>query len=258
MLNESPVIEFVTETGIPDEVVRSNVRHALSLGLPTVQKGAVRPETLHMYANGPSAKGASLQWPCMALNGALGLFEEMGPTYWAAMDAGEIVASFVSSQWSDYTSYLVASKCHPKVFEALKCRDNGLDVHLWHVADVGASELPAGTDVMPTAPSITITAMFLAHYMGYRKVIVYGWDGCYGEDGEDHAVPQPHNRAGDIDIEYDGRTFKSSTSWACEAEDASIMMGMLSDMDITIVGDGFFANVLRPFTKAENDINLTA
>lgn len=238
----APQVFFDVQTGIADETVWGHIRHALSLGLPEVQVGDIRAETLHIYANGPSARAAERRYPCMALNGALGLFTDHGPTYWAACDAQELAAGFLTSQPQD-TQYLIASKCHSAVFDALK----GKDIKLWHVGDVGSQVMPAGTTAMPSAISITICALFLAHYMGYRKVTLHGWDGCYGDDGADHAVPQDHDASQDLELDLNGRSFKSTRAWACETEDASTALNMLRDMDITITGDGLFANALKPF-----------
>ena len=122
-MSEGPGVIFDTQTPADAERIGAQVRRALARGLPDADDGPI--ETLTVIANGPSA----LDWPgwsggakgpVIALNGALRLFvaHGMAPDFWAACDPQEIVARFLEVAPAA-TRYLVASKCHPAVFEAL-------------------------------------------------------------------------------------------------------------------------------------------
>lgn len=223
-------IEFAVHTPLSGPVLRSHAYHALSLGLPeaTPLRGPLK-----IIANGPSAMSADTSGETLAVNGALKLFARgVGPTYWAACDPQEIVASFIPDNPPTNTIYLVASHCHPKVFEKLK----GRDVRLWHVDNPDTRDLTV--DGVPTAVSITLVVMQLMGRMGYRRFETWGWDGCY-LDGRDHAVGQAHSgdnitiRVGDHD------TFDTTSTWAAEAQDAVMLLSM-ADFRVKINGLGMF------------------
>lgn len=221
---------------------RANVAHALSLGLPDVVQGAAKSGDFHIYANGPSAKVAALQWPCMALNGAIGLFRgQVPPTYWAAVDPQPMVADFVRDA-PPWTTYLVGSRCDASVFSALADRS----VELWHVADLDAPV--AGRDQMPESPTITLMALFLAAYLGYGReglgrIVVHGWDGCKMGDAA-HAVAQDHDEAF-VPAEFLGKRYVTTDKWMSELQSVPTVLGMLEGIDITATGDGLIASMVR-------------
>lgn len=231
-----PNIKAVTPCS--DEQLAENVRYAVSLGLPDVPFSEAHDDTLHIYASGPSAKSAPLKWPNMALNGALAVVGD--PDYHVVCDPQPLVAEFYKGQHP--TGCIVASRCDKAVFDAVQ----GIATILWHISGPGSEEAPEGSVLMPDAPSVTLSALFLAHYMGYRRVEIYGWDGCYADDGSSHAVDQGDDGKEPRVFNLDGRKFVTNLSWLVELEDAAIVIKRLHDMRINIHGDGLMANALRP------------
>lgn len=217
------VVEFDLRTPLNGRAIRRHIRHARSLRLP---EALTEPEALTVIANGPSAwqaPQAPLGAPTLALNGALKVCQN--PTYYAACDPQELVAGFLDKPPKD-TIYYIASKCHPRVFAALR----GRDVRLWHVADY----VPGG---IPTAPSITLTALSLFIRLGWRKFNVYGWDACY-QNGKHHSTDDsPHN--GDKRAVVVGdKTFQTTPTWAAEAQDAIYMLALFDFLGIEVVIHG--------------------
>src|SRR6185369_7368494 len=117
-LEPGSVIDFDIRTPADELTIRAHVAHANTLGLPRSNQDA---KVLRVIANGPSAVLAPLDGPVLALNGAIQLFHNSGrvPMFWAACDPQELVADFLPDNPPRETIYLVASKCHPKVFEKL-------------------------------------------------------------------------------------------------------------------------------------------
>ena len=232
--HEGRLIEFDIRVPVADEGLVSNVRHALSLGLPEVTF-VPGSEVLTVIANGPTARHAPLDGSTLAVNGALGLFTErdLAPTYWAACDPQEVVAEFVRDAPPE-TTYLVASKCHPSVFEALK----GRKVMLWHVDDHATWSLVRDRDPVMSGVSVTICAFELMRRLGFDRFETWGWDGCL-TDGQTHAVPQC---AGGLarTVEVGERRFESTTTWALEAQDA---WDKLRDLPIAINGGGMIGEI---------------
>lgn len=239
-MSEGPGVIFDTQTPADAERIGAQVRRALARGLPDADDGPI--ETLTVIANGPSA----LDWPgwsggakgpVIALNGALRLFvaHGMAPDFWAACDPQEIVARFLEVAPAA-TRYLVASKCHPAVFEALHDRD----VRLWHVDEDGT---PAGLRTIKPSSSITGTALALMRSLGWRKFQVWGWDGCF-LNGLDHAAPQP---IAPIDLKVavlGDKAFHTTPTWAHEADGAWKRLA-IADYEVEVMGPGLIAEMLR-------------
>lgn len=227
------LVEFDIRVPVDDEGLRANVRSCLARGLPEVGYSGGRADRLTIIANGPSALQAlPCEGPTLAVNGSLRLFDE-GATWWAGCDPQEHMADFLTDPPRE-TVYLVASKCHPAVFEALKNRT----VVVWHVDDHATWDLLSERDPIRTGVSITIVAFELMSRFGFRRFTTWGWDGCY-MDGKDHAVPQaivPSN----IENEVGDQVFNTTTSWALEAQDA---WRKLSAADIDIRGGGMIGAV---------------
>lgn len=229
---------------LTDDICRHHIDHSRSLGLPDV----VSRQKLTVIANGPSARDVNLKnikTPTLAVNGALGLFlkQDCQPSYWAACDPQEQVADFIPDDPPKSSIYLVASKCHPSVFEKLKDRT----VWLWHVGDD-----PTDRPRIPECSTITLCATWLMHRIGFNDFEYWGWDGCY-MDGihhshgkEDHVY---HDR---IHINYGGemkdgeiiggRIFETTRSWASEAHGAGqfFQLAQYFDIGVKINGDGMF------------------
>lgn len=242
-------IEFKIGTPVDNETVLANISHALSLGLPEADDEQL---PLHLIANGPSAadffghphSGADT----MALNGALGLFTSRNdaPAYWCACDPQEMVAGFLSRAPKS-TTYLVASKCHPRVFSRLSSHDT----RLWHVND----QIIPGKRQVPCAVSVTLCALILAHRLGYRHIDVWGWDCCFAEDGSHHASGGTLSNTSDaIEIEVELKAggvkrFMSTATWACEFQDARGILPVLKwcGTDVVIHGRSMVAAILPEF-----------
>lgn len=240
MADGSP-ITFDIQT--PKLDVQANVDYALGLGLPEID---VAQKHLTLIANGPSARHLDLSkvtGDTMAINGALELFSGAAPTYWIACDPQALVANFVTDAPAS-TIYLIASKCHPLVFERLRHHD----VRVWHVSDV---PIPDKRQV-PCAVSVTLCALLLAQRLGYRTIDVYGWDCCF--DGEaHHAGPGGLSSSPqriEMTVESDPpEVYESNPTWAAEVNDAAGILPVLRwvGCDVRIHGRSLVAGVCRDF-----------
>lgn len=248
---ELPAIQFAIHTPTTDD--KAHIQHALSLGLPESDTGG---KTLHIVANGPSARQALIppNAETMACNGALRLFTHRAPTYWiccdpqGAGDADLTPIDFLKGPLPEETIYLVASKCHPEIFE----RVADYDVRLWHVND---HEIP-GVRKIPCAVSVTLCALMWAHRQNYRDLHVWGWDCCFQGDAH-HAGDGDLSATPDVlDIEVgegeDALWFKSTSTWCCEVEDARKILPVLkwAGTDVTIHGPSMLAAILKEYADA--------
>lgn len=237
MAFDSP-IEFDIRTPLSEEQLADNVADCLKRGLPEVER-VVGSGKITVLANGPSAANCPLDGDIVALNGALKLCAEKGvvPKYWAGCDPQALMADFVRDG-PDETVYLVCSKCHPDVFDAL----SGKKVLVWHLDDYGPWALVKDRDPVSLGVSITIVVFELMKRLGYSEFETWGWDGCY-RDGRSHAVSQKHGGS-NIRMEVGEAVFDTTTTWALEAQDALNKFRIMST-DVTICGGGMIGEILK-------------
>lgn len=229
-------VQFQARPPVADDVLAAQTRSALIRCLPDAAPAAKR---LRIIANGPSATLADLSGETLAVNAAINLFGEVGPTYWVAFDPQEGVADLLPADPPKNTIYLVAAQCHPAVFTRLE----GRDVRVWNVEHPAtADQTPDG---VPTAVSVTLMAMQLMARFGYRRFDTWGWDGCY-LDGRDHAAPQARDPSlvEDIRIRVGDEMFETTTAWAAEAQDACALLA-LADFKVTIHGGGMIGAIVK-------------
>lgn len=235
-------VEYEVRGPVSDETLVRNVQHALSLGLPEFREFEYPwAETLQVVGSGPSALLATLGRPSLAVNGALRLFNARGvqPTYWAGCDPQEHLADFLADAPAD-TTYLLASKCDPRVFEVLQGQKR--NIVLWHVADDATWPLLADLHPVQAWTSVTISAFELMARLGWRKFDVWGWDGCV-LDGRENAVPQA-NGYELVTVETPHGQFTTSHNWIVEAQSAAQALAGFP-FPVHVRGPGMMASVLR-------------
>lgn len=234
-------VRFEVTTPCDDLELRSNVEHALSLGLPDIERYPYSGLRLSIIANGPSAKDACLDGHTMAVNGAGKLFTRAGraPTYWAACDPQEMVAGFFDDP-PEETIYLIASKCHPSVFKALKHRR----VILWHLGDeTGYEDLVSAKPHILRMPTITLCALEIGDWLGYVGYDMFGWDGCFFGK-QHHAIDQDNGKRDVITLGIGGITFPTTNTWLYEM-DFAVQYLRLVPRDVCVHGPGMFGAQLR-------------
>lgn len=240
-MRDGAVIQFDYSVRFREEA-RRNIRASLARDCARALPGAFDVPHVNLVAGGPSAASAPLDAPdCAALNGALRLFARRGlaPRFWIACDPHDMVADFVADAPRE-TVYLVASKCSPRVFDALRDRD----VRMWHCPDADDDGYPVGEYGVLGGVSVTLRSFNLLNMVaGATSFDVWGWDGCFGPDGSGHAVPQPEVDAAPVTITVGDRDFESTHVWAGEADDAVVQLRG-SPFDVSVHGDGMIRAIL--------------
>jgi hypothetical protein len=177
------------------------------------------------------------------------------PDVCVLLDAREENVKFVQKPRDD-VQYLVASQCHPKIFEALK----GRNVVLYHVAVEGAQDLlykisPRDKfNLFGGGSTVGMLSMVLARAKGFKSFHLYGFDSCYRED-KGHAYTQKLND-GDrvLDIHCEGRDFKCAPWMVSQADEYQHLSRLLVEDNclITVAGDGLLAYLTRLMSPKEN------
>src|SRR5262245_18762663 len=106
-----------------DRQLRDNLEAVKALGLPQLELQPEQDRVLEIVGSGPSLRDhwALIPKDCdvMALNGAYRVLRARGleSKYFAMLDARESNTVFVEGGISQATECLLASQCHPKVFD---------------------------------------------------------------------------------------------------------------------------------------------
>ena len=206
---------------------------------------------------GPSllANLDKLKGDVFAVNSAIGILLSRGivPRFAMIWDCAEICTQFAIPH--PEVTYLVASRCHPNVFERLKdCR-----VIVWHAdGDMNIRELLESKNVMEPLVKGGTTGVtrgiYVAYALGYRDFHIFGADSCY-VNGESHAagslVHEHH-----LQIMVNKRWFDSTAQWAAQIEELKVIYPMFKHTalraEMTAYDDGMFAWVLS-ILKADEE-----
>lgn len=133
-------------------------------------------EQLQKFTGPTIACGSSYDW-CVN-NG-------IHPTYCVLCDSDEVVCKYITRALKS-TIFLVASQCHPSVFEMLAenavaiwhCFNNNIDT----IKDVDSNFVAVGGGC-----TVGLRALSLSVAMGYKFVEFYGFDSCIVSETEHHA-----------------------------------------------------------------------
>jgi hypothetical protein len=236
---------------LDDTTCRAYIAQNLKRGMDYDVFDAVAHHRLTIIASGPSARNIdlrSVEGPTLAVNGAMKLFTDQGvaPTFWAACDPQAVVADFLPDKPPGDTTYLLAAKCHPSVFDKLKNNE----VRIWHTSDYPVP----GKTRFPVSCSITVTILWVMFRLGFTDFDFWGWDGCF-MDGRRYAYSADAVPANAVTLVFGGevigsdqvaggRAFLTTPTWAAESEAANQLFVLADyfDIGLTINGDGMFSH----------------
>ncbi len=233
------------------------IRAALARGLPEFAPALVAHDgTMVIAGSGPSlpafieelkeerTKGR----PILAVNGAHDFLCEHDciPDLFLTVDPRDLRHNL--RRKNDQTIYLLASRVAPEVFDHLHdCR-----VMLWHSAG-HPLEMPAfvGTGVKKIGggPTSGLRAIAVAYLMGFRKLVLYGFDSCNDDQGRKRF--DSGTVAVTTDVVVGGRTFICNMAMADQANQFQFSAyGMLPDLHLDVKGDGLLAAIVAERRKA--------
>jgi hypothetical protein len=247
--------EGVTVRALPNtdtETMLANVRINAARDIPWVTAQPTHGGHAVLCGGGPSLadtlpeirRRAASGQTIFALNGVAKWLLDKGvwPDYGVILDPRAENADFVTWQ----ASWLLASQCHPTVFEATK---NSRRTQVWHFATDGITDcLPdrAACDLVTGTATVGITAMSLAFMMGYRKFHLYGYDSSDRET-EAHAYTQNETDAElkRVEVWCAGRKFRCGVAMYAQAQAFEEWARLFADNGalITVHGDGLLPTI---------------
>lgn len=164
---------------------------------------------------------------------------------------------------SQRTTYLLASRCPPELFDQLK----DCEVVLWHsAASKPGAVQPEGKDAIQWddldmldecnewrghfgvggGTTSGLRAIMLGFLMGFRKFILYGFDSCLADDGKTKRFSGEEIGNGKIiDVIVGGRRFLCNGALAQQATEFQKVYEGLPNITIEAKGDGLIAEILK-------------
>lgn len=143
--------------------------------------------------------------------------------------------------------YLIASACHPKLFDHLE----GFRVSLWHVFDASADGrrmLPQGDWAVTGGCDVGMRAMTIAAFIGFRDMHIFGLDGCAtGPDANRHAGEHPNGKQAYSTCDYEGVTYYTTPAMLEAARQTFHELNQMPKVQATFHGDGLIQAMARRY-----------
>lgn len=240
------ILQLEMVVNATDKELLGNLKFCKSLGLPSVPLMEANKKTLAIVGSGPSLRDTWGFIPpdaeIMALNGAYKFLRSKGivPTYFATLDSRQVNTNFLQDLHLD-TTYLLASQCHPDMFLRLK----GKVVGVFHLGTPTTKRIFSDEDLyLGGGGTIGLTSLGLAMAMGYRSVILYGFDSSFNDEVR-HVVHQPQNdNQSIIDVWVQDRKYMTSHAMAAQTMDFFPFWAAIKrecpEFEIQLVGSGLF------------------
>lgn len=248
-----PKVEYCIPLWLRDIQIRS----AVARKIPRLQPvSTMRDEPIALVGYGPSLNDTWEQVRefkhVMSCSGAHKFLVEKGitPIYHLEVDPREHKVGLIGTPQQG-TQYLIASTCHPKVFEHL----SDFNLTLWHVFDSDEDSrrfIPAGEWCLTGGCSVGVRMFTISRFLGFTDFHIFGMDGCEDERGK-HAAVHPNQPKGYSEVTYEGRTFKTTSSMYAVAQGIWHELDELKDCTATFYGDGLIQHMAKFYTKKNRD-----
>ncbi len=215
------VLHLEMQVNTTDKQIYDNLRYVYSRHLPKLPYFEAHDKVLAIVGSGPSLadtyEGIPPDCDVLALNGAYKFLQSKGRTaeFFAMLDARECNTTFIEKPDND-TCFFLAAQTHKAVVDKLE----GQRVFIFHLCTPSDKKVFGEVDVrVGGGGTIGLTALALAMQLGYRKVILYGFDSSFKAD-ESHVLPQPQNAdLRTIDVWVQDRKYRTTHAMAAQTMD---------------------------------------
>lgn len=243
-------LNLIYEMVDTEENIERNIRRTLESDYRPFNEWVVpvHDRPISIVGFGPSLKRTwqQLEGDVWACNGAHNWLIERGivPKFAMFWDPVPDIAKFIKPHKD--VNYMVASRCHADVFEALK----GYNVFVWHALgdkclDDLLCEYQRAEPMLPGGSAAVTRAMVIVTTMGYRTIRMFGADSSF--DGEFTHVHQSIVPEEVREIWCGGRMFRSTLWLAGQVEDFKKLAPTLREQgnQIEFYSDGLMPHVAR-------------
>jgi FkbM family methyltransferase len=247
-------LELCLVGNTPEDKLVDNVRHAMGLGLETLNRQPAHGGHAVIVGGAPSVKACVADirlrqkngQQVFAINNAHQFLLQHGifADYHVMVDARAENARFVPL--NGHTRGLYASQCHPEVF--LACARPPL---LWHdeSAKLVANKLDSAQTLFVSGGSTAgLKALCLAYLLGFRQLHIFGLDSCYEGLEAHHAYEQSLNDGERVlTVEFTGKSFNASPWMIRQAQEFLELVPQLLELgcELSVHGEGLIPHIAR-------------
>jgi len=264
---------------VPQEEIKANMAEnskLLKKGAQNVVPYEANDREIMILAGGPTlndfkddiAEKRAAGMPLVTTNGSYNWAIEQGlsPSLQLVIDAREHNHKFtkLTEGLTDTTKFVIASQCHPSVFDDLP-----LDrTYIWQVS-ISPELVDHVTEYYgkqyedwypaPGGSTVMLRALPTLRMLGYHKIHVYGFDSCVFYGKYHHSYKQKENDGGQpVEMVACGGT-KYEKKFLCNpwmvyqaTEFKHMSSRFLQDVDMIVYGDGLIAHMIE-VAAAESD-----
>jgi uncharacterized Rossmann fold enzyme len=258
--NDISDLKVTTKYCVEQDVHDHQVKLSIGRGYESIPASEqIKYDPIAVVCSGPSLKETWSEVKkfsrIISCSGAHDFLIERGiiPTYHMEADPRKHKSLFVKNPHKD-VQYLIASCCHPAVFESL----DGYNVKLWHVlGKETANEIPAiyppGHWVLTGGSNVGLRALVMARVLGHTNVHVFGMD-CSSDTKQFHANAHPNepkNKAHRC-VKIGKREFVTTEVFLEYARQFFKEIAMIPDTQFVLHGDGLLQNLaVQKFSDPE-------
>jgi uncharacterized Rossmann fold enzyme len=256
--NTKQKTSYCVETWLRDEQIRLAIKRPIARVQPVNQR---RKEPIAVVGFAPSLQQTWKQIKkykyVISCSGAHKFLVDKGivPTYHLEVDPREHKVKLIGQPQKE-TEYLIASTCHPKVFDHLE----GYNVKLWHVFDAteeGKRLLPHGEWAVTGGCDAGLRAMAMAAFLGFRNLHMFGMDGN-ASGGAKHAADHPNKVPEFNEVEYpegSGKLWYTTGGMLEAAKQVGHEMNMLPLVKFTFHGKGLIQTMYKNYKPTHKEVN---
>lgn len=171
------------------------------------------------------------------------------PTWHVDVDPRAHKAELIGDDISSDTEFLMASCCHPKVFDHLE--KHNAKITLWHTYSGESTAMmpliyPRGEWVSTGGANVGLRAFMIARLLGFKELHIFGMDGSFPQDDKvKHAAPHPNSGKGYIVAQYEGKDYCTTTAFLECARGTFHELRMLPDTNVIFYGDGLIQDMAK-------------
>lgn len=165
------------------------------------------------------------------------------PTWHVDLDPREHKVRMLGEPHRD-VEYLMASCCHPGMWEVLKSHN----VKLWHIFNNEDNRevsmaYPRGEWILTGGNNVGLRCMVVARVLGYVNQHVFGMDCSFPKEGSHHADTHLNANKKLYQVPYEGKTFYVEPVMMTYAKQFFHEIAQLPDVSVRLYGDGLLQHM---------------
>lgn len=139
------------------------------------------------------------------------------------------------------TVYLIASQCHPKLWDHLQ----DFNPILWHAYDpTGNPAIPKGEWAYRGGSNVGTHTPAIASALGFTDLHFYGMDACFAKDGASHAGDHPSKDPIE-EMVYEGVTYQTTANLLKTAFEMLYLLDSMPHLKATFHGKGLMQEMAK-------------